>query len=674
MDKQEIRWTGEDGLLWSACLEITGQAPCITSLGYRKAGQYYQLAGPLGISFKVIASKRTKNNPQRLKQLEEGEELHYQWDTYSDDPMSHKADVHEAKEQWETTQLSIKRDGNVQMAEFDGLIIGAFRGICRCSFYEGSNLIRIEAIASTKEDGTAYLYHAGLTGLEIGKLYYVAPNRKEILENPGFQTHSGPDRDRQRVDARNRTLTLGQSNGSLAVFPPPHRFFWGCQTENIVGYNYYHRREDGKLDIGIRHNKQAENHNVRWACYNAPPETEQHMVFFTCVSSDSVWVTRAMAMKYTNFDHLRELKGYKRLCAHMHIASHAAWIRDIRKERPWERLLKEIGCDIFAICDFWGEGNVADNKDKRIEEMERYLAMARCCSTPDFLVIPAEELSARREKGEHMLVPFHCMLMPSKPLLYSRWRDDDQVFDEKLPDGRTYYHLKSAEDLVEMCRRENCFILMPHPDTKANDGLPYLVKDEDWFQDERWFGIGCRQLPADNSYRTMLDGRSSRVWNDINNWSCRPRYIISELDTYSKVEETEADWDIYGLNNVTYVKLDQLPKPDNWEELIDALREGNHFYSTGEILLENSEIEDGKAKATLSWTFPLSYASVVYSDGKQANETEISLSDTKPFGKRNIEITFPKGMKWARVLATDIAGNSVFGQPVFLRSCEQAAD
>ena len=208
---------------------------------------------------------------------------------------------------------------------------------------------------------------------------------------------------------------------------------------------------------------------------------------------------------------------------------------------------------------------------------------------------------------------------------------------------------------------------MPHPDTKANDGLPYDVKDEAWFKDHRWFGVGCRQLPADNSVPTMISGRTERVWNDINNWSDVPRYIISELDTYTKVEEREEDWEQYGQTNCTYVKLDHLPSPDNWEELIDALRAGDHFYSTGEILIEDSAIEDGNAKAVLSWTFPLAYAELVYSDGENVNSVVLSMDKTEPFGKQTVEFSFPTGMKWARVLATDIAGNSAFGMPVFLR-------
>ena len=192
-------------------------------------------------------------------------------------------------------------------------------------------------------------------------------------------------------------------------------------------------------------------------------------------------------------------------------------------------------------------------------------------------------------------------------------------------------------------------------------------KDETWFKDERWFGIGTRQLPTDNSVDTMISGRTERVWNDINNWSDRPRYMISEIDTYSKVEEDESDWDTYAQANCTYVQLDHVPGTEDWGELIDALRAGKHFYCTGEILLHKASYEDGAADCTFSWTYPLEYVELVYSDGETVKNIRKSMSHSVGFGQEDFHFDFPKGMKWARVAAVDIAGNSCFGMPVFLK-------
>lgn len=146
----------------------------------------------------------------------------------------------------------------------------------------------------------------------------------------------------------------------------------------------------------------------------------------------------------------------------------------------------------------------------------------------------------------------------------------------------------------------------------------------------------------------MISGRTERVWNDINNWSDRPKYIISELDTYSKVEESEEDWELYNQTNCTYVKLDKIPEPDNWQELVDALRTGKHFYSTGEILLESSNIQDGMAEATFNWTYPLTNVQLVYSDGKNVNTIDLPQNSCKNFSAETFQIEFPKGMKWGQ--------------------------
>ena len=667
MENKEIFWQGEDGLTWRATLGIDNAVPCIFDLSYKTNGAWVNLAANLHPEFKVITGVRTKINPQREKGLAPGETLDFQWDTYSDDPMSRKKEVEEAKDSWNTTEMTFSQNGGEQIVAFNGLTIGKFSGGFEVHFYNGCNLVRIEAVASTQEDGVCYLYHGGLSGFKPDKLYYVTPKRREVLENPGYRTNAGPDRDKERVYARGRVLTLQQPHGAVAVMPTPHRFVWGGQTENNVGYNYYNLEKNGKFSIGVRHNKEQEHFNVRWPLYNAKPGTMQRMSYFLVVSSGSVYATRSMAMQYTNFDHLRPLDGYKRLGSHMHIASQAAFPRDYRKQRPWELQVKENGFDIFSPCDFWAEGRCDDNKEGRKSDLERYQLESRYVSTPDFLLVTGEEIAIMGKDKDKQLIPFHFMVWPSKPMLYSRWRDDDQEFAEKLPDGRTYYHLKSAMDVVEMCRRENAFIQMPHPDTKANDGLPYDCKNEPWFTDERWMGFGARMLPADNSVDHMFAGRIERVWNDINNWAEKPRYVMSELDTNTKLDEHEEDCELYPMTNCTYVQLGHVPSSEKYDELVDALRAGKHFYSTGEVLLESSTIEDGKAAATFSWTFPMAYAECVYSDGENVHSIRIPMNETEPYGRETVEFTFPKGMKWARVFATDIAWNSAFGMPVFVQ-------
>ena len=90
---EKICWKGEDGLNWRAEMGILDQKPAVLSLAYEKNGTWTVLEENLVPEFYVVTSKRTKNNPQRAMALKEGEELDYQWDTYSDDPFGHPQDV-----------------------------------------------------------------------------------------------------------------------------------------------------------------------------------------------------------------------------------------------------------------------------------------------------------------------------------------------------------------------------------------------------------------------------------------------------------------------------------------------------------------------------------------------------------------------------------------------------
>ena len=134
------------------------------------------------------------------------------------------------------------------------------------------------------------------------------------------------------------------------------------------------------------------------------------------------------------------------------------------------------------------------------------------------------------------------------------------------------------------------------------------------------------------------------------------------MDTYKKTYE----YDLYGDFNVNYVKLDKVPSVDDTSALIEAFKRGDWFVTTGEVLIENYRVADGCVEADLSWTFPIDFCEIVYSDGSSMGQTRVSLTGEKPFGKKHISIPVPEGMKWVRFTAWDCAVNGAFTQPVFL--------
>ena len=72
--------------------------------------------------------------------------------------------------------------------------------------------------------------------------------------------------------------------------------------------------------------------------------------------------------------------------------------------------------------------------------------------------------------------------------------------------------------------------------------------------------------------------------DDMNNWG-DPKYMVGEVDTYKKYP----DYDLYGDFNVNYVKLDRVPGFADWSAVNRALRAGEFFVSTGEVLIPANE-------------------------------------------------------------------------------------
>ena len=155
--------------------------------------------------------------------------------------------------------------------------------------------------------------------------------------------------------------------------------------------------------------------------------------------------------------------------------------------------------------------------------------------------------------------------------------------------------------------------------------------------------------------------------DDLNNWG-RPKYMVGEVDTYKKFP----DYDLYGEFNVNYVKLDRVPGFDDWSAIHRALRAGEFFVTTGEVLIPRWSV-DGRGGqrevvAEVEWTFPLELVEVVWGDGEKVGRKVISATDQPPFRSHRFRIPIDAaGKKWVRFSAWDSAGNGAFTQPLHFR-------
>ena len=140
---------------------------------------------------------------------------------------------------------------------------------------------------------------------------------------------------------------------------------------------------------------------------------------------------------------------------------------------------------------------------------------------------------------------------------------------------------------------------------------------------------------------------------------------------------------MYAHLNVNYLQLDKLPGfSEGWQPVLDAMKNGKFFTTTGEVLLpvfkvngkasnETIELnESGKAAIELeiNWTFPLNFVEIISGDGNKVFRDRINLDTTKAFGKQ--KFTFNSNLKnrtWVRVEVWDVAANGAFTQSVWIR-------
>jgi len=120
---------------------------------------------------------------------------------------------------------------------------------------------------------------------------------------------------------------------------------------------------------------------------------------------------------------------------------------------------------------------------------------------------------------------------------------------------------------------------------------------------------------------------------------------------------------------VNYVKLEKTPNVnDDYAPILKALRDGEFFATTGEILIRNYKVTGTGSQRTIGadvdWTFPLSFVEVVWGDGKKVDRQIISATDSAPFGTKHFAIPFDAaGKAWVRFAVWDSAGDGAFVQP-----------
>lgn len=702
----EVTWQGERREQLRAGFAVRDGQPVVTELAARKEGGNWIVLGQnLSPEFQVTSGVRRLSMQQANPLKELGVALtpevvnREKWNAFWDAPLMvpgrpgtnldlprKPEEVQRAWAKYRADSCAAKTDGARLEITFPGLEMGMFSGSLQYTVYRGSNLLRQEAIAKTNEPSVAYKYAGGLKAFKINddsKLVWRDTAR-------GWQRYAfGGSVNEQPVGlkARNRLAILETNGGSLAVFPASHKFFFSREIETNLGYVYYRKDSDAAFAIGVRQPDQeigakpwgisdqvwnrrvgeARGHLNNFALYNAPAGTMQRMPVYFYLSPSDSRSTHQAVMAYTHDDVYKPMPGYKVLVSHFHfhVNEQLSDLGTLDYEPTWLPVFRDLGINVAILADFHGDGHPNDTGKVRLDEQKVYFQACERFSDRDFLLIPGEEPD--RNFGGHYMFAF------PKPVYYTHAMHNtaNQTKQPLVEDMQGYgkvYHTATAADELAMLQKESGFVWQTHPRTKGSTGYPDAVKDKDFFVSDRYLGGSFQSLPVDLSEPRLCEQRCFGLLDDMNNWT-GPKYMIAEGDTYMKYPDDET----YPQLMVNYVKLDRVPSfKQGWAPVLNAMRAGDYYVTSGEVLVRSWAVEGSGAKRTYSaeveWTFPPQFAELVWSDGKKVDRQVIDLKDLTAFGSRKFKLPFDAtGKKWVRFAAWDSAGNGAFTQPVHLK-------
>ncbi|MDP9051439.1 MAG: hypothetical protein M3O31_12085, partial [Acidobacteriota bacterium] len=263
-------WQGEQQQELRGQFALQQGAPMVVELAARKAGgAWVELGKELRPDFQVTTGKRRMSKTEkdilvRLgKDTPENEEI-YKWNVFWDAPLavpgydsSHlvgpartEDEIKRASVSYKSDACSVKTDGDRVSVRFNGLTLGQFAGDLQFTVYKGSSLLRQEAIASTPAKDVAFIYKAGLKGFSVkDDTKVVWKDTSQVWQEQDF----GGDVNQNPVNvrARNRMEILEAGGGSLAVLPPPHKFFFARENEVNLGYVFYRKDDTNSFSLGV---------------------------------------------------------------------------------------------------------------------------------------------------------------------------------------------------------------------------------------------------------------------------------------------------------------------------------------------------------------------------------------------------------------------------------------
>ncbi|MEP7143840.1 MAG: hypothetical protein ABI707_13255 [Ferruginibacter sp.] len=563
---------------------------------------------------------------------------------------------------------SVSTSGSRTIIKIGSISAGSFSGVIEITLYQGSPLLNIAAVMSTAIDSTAILYDAGLVS-KAGSWNKIAwtDTRDQLQSIPANIADTSSN-----IAVKYRAIVGVSKAGSLAIFPPPHQYFYPLDEAFNLKFTWYgnnYRNMVPGFGMGIRQDLMGDNRWVPW--FNAPPGTSQRLNFFCLLSTGTSAIVMEEVKRFTHSDVYLPLPGYKTMSSHFHneyVMKVALANKAVAGVPNFINVFKNTGINIVHLAEFHYTAHPKGPDEQRLTELKTLFEVCKKFSDDNFLLLPGEE--PNEFFGGHWLDFF------PKPVYWIMSRTPGMPFMTTDAVYGKVYRVGDKEDMLKLLETENGLAWTAHARTKGSTGYPDKYKDEDFYKSDHFFGAAWKAMPADLS-QPRLGKRVLDLVDDMANWGFK-KHTIAEADLFSVEPENE----MYAHMNVNYLQMDKLPRfDDGWQPILDAMQQGRFFVSTGEVLLpvftvngkRSGEIlkagRTGKAKIVIeaNWTFPLNFAEVITGDGEKVYREKISLDHTFAFGKNKFTFNADiKNKKWIRVELWDVAANGAFTQQVWI--------
>lgn len=635
-------------------LNLENEKPLFKSIQLTRQGTYKEIAAELDPAFILTVGKRDLVSQNG-------------WNIFFD--TTNRAPHKTFNVALTKRNVSVSSSGSRTLITISEINAGTFKGAIEITLYDGSPLLNVAAVMATKTDSTAILYDGGL--VSKGNLWKKIAWSDTLDRLQSVPAIAGEESKNAAV--KYRTI-IGQSKeGSLALFPPPHQYFYPLDEAFNLKFTWFgshYRNLVNDFAIGIRQDLMGDNRWVPWV--NAPPETKQRLNFFCLLNTTDPEQALAEVKKFTHGDSYLPLPGYKTMSSHFHneyvmkvLLAH----KPVAAVPGFINVFKNTGIDIVHLAEFHYTAHPKGPDGQRLLELSTLFEMCKKYSAADFLLLPGEE--------PNEFFSGHWLDFFPKPVYWIMSRKPGVAFVTEIPKYGKVYHIGDKDDMLKLLETEHGLAWTAHARTKGSTGFPDKYRDEPFFTSNHFLGAAWKAMPADLS-QPRLGKRVLDLMDDMANRGLK-KQVLAEADLFS----IEPGNEMYAHLNVNYLKLNKLPEyKDGWQPVLDVLRQGKFFVSTGEVLLPSFTVNgknsgetvtidaDGKAQIAmeLAWTFPLNFAEIISGDGNKVYREKISLTGTKAFGKKKFAFnTNLKNRKWVRAEVWDVAANGAFTQQVWVQ-------